>query len=252
MMAHGMVSVSHSHPQVLAQFLALRPVPPPPPQARSAILWGEPRVARVAARTAAVAADRGVAVAIIDAAMAFDVTAVAAYAQACRMPPAQLLRQIHIARAFTCHQFTTLLCGRLDPLLASHHIGLVILLGPCTTFFDEDVPFKDAHFLFQRVLCKIRALCARGPLLLMAQALDRQTRRIPFVRALVHTVEVGIHMHTQDGCRHVQLVKPSEPRTPQLLPIHSTLQQPEVAPHGQNPSPLQSAHRARTSRLGTV
>ncbi|MBI3330040.1 MAG: hypothetical protein HYZ81_25450, partial [Nitrospinae bacterium] len=137
-------------------------------------------MARVAARTAAVAVDNGVAVAIIDAAMAFDVTAVAAYAQARRMPPEPLLRQIHIARAFTCHQLTTLLCERLDPLLASHPIGLVILLGPCTTFFDEDVSFKDAHFLFQRVLRKIHELRERGPLLLMAQALDQQTRRILF------------------------------------------------------------------------
>jgi hypothetical protein len=148
-------------------------------------------------------------VAIIDGAMAFDVTTIAAYAQARRIPPERLLRRIYIARAFTCHQVATLLCERLDALLASHRVGLVILLGPCTTFFDEHVPFKDAFLLFQRALHKLACLCESGPLLLMAQALDgRRTRRTVFVRELVKVVELGIRMDIIDGRRHVQLVKP--------------------------------------------
>jgi repressor LexA len=118
------------------------------------------------------------------------------------------LRHIHIARAFTCHQLATLLCERLDPLLATQQVGLVILLGPCTMFFDEHVPFKDAFLLFRRVRQKIAALHQHGPLLLMAQALDRrQTRRLAFMRDLVRAVELGIRMHTVEGRRHVQLIK---------------------------------------------
>jgi hypothetical protein len=132
-------------------------------------------------------------------------------------------RPIHIARALTYPQLTTLLCGRLDPLRTAHPIGLVILQGPCTTFFGEEVPFKDAYFLFQRARRKIQELRARDPLLLMAQELDRQPRRIPFSHALVAAVEVGIRVHTQEGCRHVHVVKPSDPRT---------RQPPEVAQHG--------------------
>jgi hypothetical protein len=163
----------------------------------------------MAAHAAAAAVDGGMAVAIIDGAMAFDVTTITAYAQARRIPPEQFLRHIHIARAFTCHQLATLLCERLDPLLTSHRVGLVILLGPCTTFFDENIPFKDAFLLFQRALGKIGALRQRGPLLLMAQRLDAyRTRRITFVHALVRAVELGIWVHTMDGRRRVQLVKP--------------------------------------------
>ena len=58
-------------------------------------------------------------------------------------------------------------------------------------------------------LCKIGALRQRGPLLLMAQRLDvYRARRITFVHALVRAVELGIWVHTVDGCRRVQLVKP--------------------------------------------
>jgi hypothetical protein len=176
------------------------------------MLWGDASVARLAVRTAVAAVESGVPVAIIDGAMAFDVTTIAAHAQARRIPPERFLRRIHIARAFTCHQVATLLCERLDPLLASQRVGLVILLGPCTTFFDENVPFKDAFLLFQRALGKIEALCAHGPLLLIAQALDGyRTRRALFVRKLVKAVELGIRVCTVEGRRHVQLVKPRDP-----------------------------------------
>jgi hypothetical protein len=213
-------------PMALAQraalplFLALHPIPPPPPQARSALLWGDISVARVALRTAAAAVNRGIAVAVIDGAMAFDVTVIAAEAQARRVSPARFLRRLYIARAFTCHQVATLLCERLDPLLASQQVGFVILLGPCTTFFDENVPFKDAFLLFQRMLRKIEALCTRGPLLLMAQALDAyRTRRTLFARELVKAVELGIRVSTVEGRRHVQLVKPRHPRQSPASPV---------------------------------
>ena len=200
-------------PAALPAFLAIHPVPPPPPQARSALLWGDASVARIAVRTAAAAVNRGIAVAIIDGAMAFDVTSIAADAQARRVPPERWLQHIHIARAFTCHQVATLLCERLEPLLVSQSVGLIILLGPCTTFFDENVPFKDAFLLFQRVLRTIETLCIRGPLLLMAQALDGyRTRRTLFARELVKAVELGIRVSTVEGRRHVQLVKPRHPR----------------------------------------
>ena len=136
------------------------------------------------------------------------------------MPPERWLRHIHIARAFTCHQVATLLCERLDPLLASQPVGLVIVLGPCTTFFDENVPFKDAFLLFQRVLRKIEALCTCGPLLLMAQALDgSRTRRTLFVRELLKAVELGIRVCTVEGRRHVQLVKPRHSRQSSASPV---------------------------------
>jgi hypothetical protein len=211
-MAHSSLPIARVHRRTLPPLLALRSVPPLPLQARSAIVWGDASVARIAVRTAAAAVERGMPVAIIDGTMAFDVTTVAAYAQARRIPPERFLRQIHIARAFTCHQVATLLCERLDPLLAMHDVGLAILLGPCTTFFDENVPFKEVFLLFQRVLCKLKALCERGPLLLIAQALDRhRTRRTTFVRELVKAVELGMRVSTVEGRRHVQLVKPRGP-----------------------------------------
>ena len=200
------------HMSALPPLLALHPVPPPPPQARSAILWGDASVARFAARTAAAAVHRGVIVAVIDGAMAFDVTAIAADAQARRVSPERLpptdphRSSLHLPSG-----------GDLAVRTARSPISLTAggishPVGPGTTFFDENVPFKDAFLLFQRVLGKIAALCKGGPLLLVAQALDGyRTRRISFVRELVKAVELGIRVYTVEGRRHVQLVKPRRP-----------------------------------------
>jgi hypothetical protein len=125
--------------------LALRPVPAIPAQTRSVFLWGDAQVHGIALRTAARALTRGFQVACIDADMAFQIFPLVSMAKACRIPPDTFLRRVHLVRAFTCWQFTTLLCERLGSLLAAQPIGLVVLLNPLTHFFDEDVTFKEAR-----------------------------------------------------------------------------------------------------------
>jgi hypothetical protein len=149
--------------------LLLRPMPPIPAQGCSLFLWGDRRVQGLALRTAARALAHGLQVAVVDAGMAFHVTPIVAMAKACRIAPDVFLRRVHIVRAFTCWQLTTLLCDRLHPLLATHPIGLVILLEPLTAFFNEDVTDKEARLLFQRVLQTLATLPSNGPRLVLAQ-----------------------------------------------------------------------------------
>jgi hypothetical protein len=121
-------------------------------QGRSLFLWGDGRVHQVALRTAARALAQGLQRSMLDACMAFHIRPIVAMAKACRIAPEVLLRRVHIVRAFTCWQLTTRLCDHLHPLRATHPIGLVALLEPLTSFFDEDVTYQAARLLFQRVL----------------------------------------------------------------------------------------------------
>lgn len=132
-------------------------------------LWGDPRIHGLALRTAARTVAHGLSVAIIDGGLAFQVTPIVAMAKACRVSSDIFLRRVHLARAFTCWQFTTLWCERLSPLLAAQPIGLVILLSPLMHFFDEDVTFKESKLLFTRVLQTLAHLPPDGPRLLVAQ-----------------------------------------------------------------------------------
>jgi hypothetical protein len=88
-------------------------------------------------------------VALVDAGMTLQVTPIVATAKACRIAPAVFLRRVHLVRAFTCWQLTTLRCERPQPLLATHPIGLVILLEPLSAFFEGDVTAKEARADFQ-------------------------------------------------------------------------------------------------------
>jgi hypothetical protein len=140
-------------------------------------------------------------------------------AMACRIAPEVFLRRVHLVRAFTCWQLTTLLCDRLDPLLATHPIGLVILLEPLTAFFDQDITDKEATLLFQRLLQPLTALLQRGPRLLIAQTVPAvHTPRRVFARDLLRVVDVGLRLTPGTGPWSVEVVKPRPPTA--TLPDH--------------------------------
>jgi hypothetical protein len=200
----------------------LLPVRPPlaiPTQARSVFLWGDARVHGVALHTAARMLATGAQVAIIDADMAFQLRPLVAMAKACRVPPELFLRRAHLVRAFTCWQFTTLFCERLDPLLATHPIGLVILLDPLTHFFDEAVTRKEATLLFRRVLDTLAQMPSAGPRLLVAQTVPAYRppgRR--FARDLLRVVDVGLRLLPGEGRWSLEVVKPKPPSTTGSVP----------------------------------
>jgi hypothetical protein len=212
---------AHPLPPPWPDLLALRPTPTIPPQARTVWVWGPAAVHGVALRSAARAVASGRAVALIDGDMAFQVAPIVAMAKACRVSPDRFLRRIHLARAFTCWQFTTLLCERLEPLFVTEPISLVILMNPLTHFFDQDVTFKEATFLLQRVLQTLVHLPAHGPRLLLTQVIPpTHTPRRSFSRDLLRVVDVGLRLTQHAGRWSVQAVKPRPPT--HTMPDHST------------------------------
>jgi hypothetical protein len=182
-------------------------------------LWGDARVHQVALRTAARTLAQGLQVALVDAGMTFQVTPLVAMAKACRIAPEVFLRRVHLVRAFTCWQLTTLLCDRLHPLLATHSIGLVVLLEPLSAFFDEDVTAKEARLLFQRVLQILADHPQAGPQLLIAQTVPAaQTPRRVLARDLLRVMDMGLRLMPGADQWSVEVVKP-RPASP-IPPEH--------------------------------
>src|SRR2546425_668179 len=68
----------------------------------------------------------------------------------------EILPRVHVARAFTCHQMTTLILDMLDKKIEETRAGLVVLACLPTMFLDEDVEVGEAHQLFQRSMRAIR------------------------------------------------------------------------------------------------
>jgi hypothetical protein len=130
--------------------------------ARKVIVCG-PQAHGLAAYTAARAVCEHRPVRIICGDNRFDRYAVARFAKSKGVQPETALSSILIARAFTAYQLVELV-ERLDT-----HNRLVLITGPCSTLFDEDVPFVNAARLFYRVLWRLVELAREGMTLMLVQ-----------------------------------------------------------------------------------
>jgi len=79
----------------------------------------------------------------------FDPFLVGRLARASRVTPAHVLQQIHVSRAFTCHQMVRLVADCLPSALRSYDARFVILAGPLETLYDQSVPEPEAMRLFR-------------------------------------------------------------------------------------------------------
>ncbi|HVP80699.1 MAG TPA: hypothetical protein VMV04_22665 [Thermodesulfobacteriota bacterium] len=121
-------------------------------------------------------AGKGVEVIVLDGANRFNAYTVSSFARRMLIPPEELLKSIRIARAFTCYQMATLMGEQLASLLRREgkpellQKPWVILLGPLTTFLDEDVPEREVRPLFERSLRKVEGIASGGVPFLLFQS----------------------------------------------------------------------------------
>ncbi len=142
---------------------------------RKVLFWGE-GAGEISSYVAGWMAGKGVEVIVLDGANRFNAYTVSSFARRTLIPPEKLLKSIRIARAFTCYQMATLMGEQLISLLRRERATellqrrWVILLGPLTTFLDEDVPEREVRPLFERSLRKIEGMASRGVPFLLFQS----------------------------------------------------------------------------------
>jgi len=124
-------------------------------------------------------AGQGMDAIVLDGANRFNPYIASSFARKALISPEEILKGIRIARAFTCYQMATLM-EKLISLVGAIHActpkcGVsarrhesplqrprVILLGPITTFLDEDVPEREVRPLFERSLERVEEMALRG------------------------------------------------------------------------------------------
>jgi len=157
----------------------------------------------------AFAAFRGFKVLVADGANAFDPYIISKFARTEGFPPDELLKRISVARAFTCHQLATLIRERLEPLVLPGASSLVVFLGPCTMFFDEDVPGEEAALLFRKMLAKIQEMSQNGVFFLMSQSFHGFNKNRSFLlRELVRSADAVLKLRSSPDALQVVLDKP--------------------------------------------
>ena len=150
-------------------------LPAQPASPRKVLFWGE-GAGEISSYVAGWMAGKGIEVIVLDGANRFNAYTVSSFARRTLIPPEKLLKSIRIARAFTCYQMATLMGEQLISLLKREEATellqrpWVILLGPLTTFLDEDVPEREVRPLFERSLRKIEEMVSRGVPFLLFQS----------------------------------------------------------------------------------
>jgi hypothetical protein len=170
----------------LSRYLApLRP-------GRAVLLWGE-HLRPLAAAAAAWGAARPAPVLVVDAANRFDPYGLVREARARGLEHRAVLAQVRVTRAFTSHQLVRLLQEILPPALTPG--CLVLLLGPVSLFYDEQVPLAERRRLFRDLMQFLGLIKSEAALLLLQPSLPKEAANQHFGRLLAplldYLVEVG-------------------------------------------------------------
>ncbi len=175
---------------------------------RKALIVGE-RPEDLTVYLSAFAASLGFRVLVADGANSFNPYIVSKFARREGFSPEGLLKKISVARAFTCHQLATLIRQRLEPGLSPGASSLVVLLGPCTTFFDEDVPGEEAALLFRKTLAQVQKMSQEDVSFLMSQSFSGFTSRRSFLlRELARLADTVLKLKSSADALQVILDKP--------------------------------------------
>ena len=100
---------------------------------------------------------------------------------------------MRVARAFTSHQLVRLLTETFPAILSPG--SLVLVLGPVSLFYDEQVPLSERRRLFQDLVRLLARIKTGSALLLLQPRLPRAAANQHFGRLLApvmdYFVEVG-------------------------------------------------------------
>lgn len=170
---------------------------------RSVLLWGE-HLRPLAAAAAAWGAARGTPVLVVDAANRFDPYGLVREARTRGLAPRVALSRVRVARAFTCHQLVRLVEEILPPALEPG--CLVLLLGPVSLFYDEQVPLAERRRLFKDLTQLLGRIKSQAALLLLQPLMPKDASNRHFGKLLApmidYLVEVGNQPEGHGEPRH--------------------------------------------------
>ncbi len=158
---------------------------------RGILLWGG-QLRPLAAAAAAWGAARGAPVLLVDAANLADPYGLVREARTIGLAPREVLARVRVTRAFTCHQLVRLLREILPPFLSPG--CLVLLLGPVSLFYDEQVPLPERRRLFQELTQLLGRIKSQAALLLLQPLLPKEANNRHFGKLLAPLLDYFVEM----------------------------------------------------------
>ncbi len=126
-------------------------------------------------------------VVFVDGANSFRLYQIAKLSQQRGLNPKQVLKQIHIARAFTAYQMTALIMEKLAKAAGATGAKLAILSDSAGLFLDEEIADEEAQAIYQQVVTFLAALAKKKQLIMVATYLPHnQTKRNTALQAATY------------------------------------------------------------------
>ncbi|GAB4341666.1 MAG: hypothetical protein Kow0099_18530 [Candidatus Abyssubacteria bacterium] len=147
----------------------------------------------------------------LDGANSFNPFIITRIARKMGLSSEDLLKRIHISRAFTCHQMQALVTDRLEDAFRRFNTNVAVVSGLLDTFYDEDVPFGEAYDLLKAATTEFTRLAGKGARILIAcpdSRLPLEARRRRFMDHLIQTASTVLRSEGNDGKARFVLEKP--------------------------------------------
>ena len=119
----------------------------------------------------------GTDVVFIDGGNTFRLYRISRLAQIHQLNPRSVLERIHIARAFTAYQMTSLIMGKMEEAVKRLSAKLVVISDVAGLFMDKDVPDEEARRVFSQVTAYLSNFAQKHDSALMVTYLPRKTSR---------------------------------------------------------------------------
>jgi len=165
---------------------------------RGVLLWGG-HLRALAAAAAAWGVARRAPVLVVDAANRFDPYRLVREAGARNLSPQEALTRVRVARAFTSHQLVRLLTETFPAKLSPG--SLVLVLGPVSLFYDEQVPLCERRRLFRDLVRLLSRIKTQSAVLLLQPLLPRAAANQHFGRLLAPVIDYFVEVGSRENHR---------------------------------------------------
>jgi len=117
----------------------------------------------------------GTDVIFVDGGNTFRLYNVSRLAQIHQLNPRNVLERIHIARAFTAYQLTSLVMDKMKIAVKRLRAKLVIVSDIAGLFMDKDIPDEEARRVFSHITAYLSTFARENDAALVATYLPRKT-----------------------------------------------------------------------------
>ena len=145
----------------------------------------------------------------LDGGMCADPYKIAKYARIMEIDQKETLEHVHICRAFTLYQLSTLICDMLEPAIKRYNPSTLIIGKMPILYLDSDVKTNEAKTLMINNLEKIRELTENYDLVTIFTNLDKRmiSNRRNIRKMLYSNVDEIVKMRQNEHSIHIELVK---------------------------------------------